>query len=125
MGNGSIKNMLDHLIENGEIPPVIAVSATFYNKNSDRSFRGSDKELREFHQDFVNHLMPAVEGKYHTYAVSTSKEDLISSRDHRAFAGFSLGSVTTWMEFCYDPDITLFPAMIGDCCTMALGNNNP
>lgn len=116
MGDGSIKNMLDHLIENGEIPPIIAVSATFYNKNSDRSFEGSDKELREFHQDFVNHLMPAVEGKYHTYAVSTSKEDLISSRDHRAFGGFSLGSVTTWMEFCYDSEyIRYFLPMSGAC----------
>ena len=30
----SIKNMFDHLIENGDIPPVIIVSATFYNENS-------------------------------------------------------------------------------------------
>lgn len=115
-GNGSTKNMLDHLIENGEIKPVIAVSPTFYNENSDRSFGGSDGELREFHQDFVNHLMPAVEGQFHTYAQSVDQEDLIASRDHRAFAGFSLGSVTTWMEFCYDSEyIRYFLPMSGAC----------
>ena len=34
MGDGMIKNMLDHMIENGEIRPIIAVSATFYNESS-------------------------------------------------------------------------------------------
>lgn len=116
IGNGSIKNMLDHLIENEEIPPVIAVSPTFYNENSDRSFGGSDAELRQFHQEFVNDLMPAVEGKFHTYAESATQEGLTASRDHRAFAGFSLGSVTTWMEFCYDYDyIRYFLPMSGAC----------
>ena len=58
--------------------------------------------------------MPAVEGKYHTYARSVSDEDLKASRDHRAFGGFSLGSVTTWLEFCYDYDyIRYFLPMSG------------
>ena len=114
MGDGMIKNMLDHMIENGEIRPVIAVSATFYNANSDRDFGASEDALREFHRDFTNHLMPALEGTFHTYAASTSPEDLAASRDHRAFGGFSLGSVTTWMEFCYDTDyIRYFLPMSG------------
>lgn len=116
IGEGYIKNMLDHLIENKEIPPVIAVSPTFYNENSSRDFGSSDEELRQFHQDFVNHLMPAIEGQFHTYAESTTLEDLAASRDHRAFGGFSLGSVTTWMEFCYDSDyIRYFLPMSGAC----------
>lgn len=115
-GNGRIKNMLDWMIENGEIPPIIIVSATFYNDGSLRDFGSSTRELREFHQDFANHLMPAVEGKYHTYAESTSSEDLAASRDHRAFGGFSLGSVTTWNEFCYNYDyISYFLPMSGAC----------
>ncbi len=116
ISNGSIKNMFDHLIENGEIPPTIIVSATFYTEYSSRDFGSSEDELREFHQDFVNHLMPAVEGQYHTYAASTSTQDLMASRDHRAFGGFSLGSVTTWMEFCYDSDyIRYYLPMSGAC----------
>lgn len=116
INNGSIKNMFDHLIENGEIPPAIIVSPTFYTEYSSRDFGRSEDELREFHQDFVNHLMPAVEGQYHTYAESTSTQDLMASRDHRAFGGFSLGSVTTWMEFCYDSDyIRYYLPMSGAC----------
>ena len=114
MGDGMIKNMLDHMIENGEIRPVIAVSATFYNENSDRDFGASEDALREFHRDFTDHLMPAVEGTFHIYAASTSLEDLAASRNHRAFGGFSLGSVTTWMEFCHDTDyIRYFLPMSG------------
>ena len=114
MGDGMIKNMLDHMIENGEIRPIIAVSATFYNETSDRDFGASEDALREFHRDFTDHLMPAVEGTFHTYAASTSLEDLAASRDHRAFGGFSLGSVTTWMEFCHDTDyIRYFLPMSG------------
>ena len=89
------KNMFDNLIANGDIPPLIIVSASFYNQNSNTDFSGSIEEFRAFHLDFENALMPAVEGKYHTYALSASDEDLRASRDHRAFGGFSLGSVTT------------------------------
>ena len=98
------KDMFDHLIENGDIPPVIMVSATFYNSGSDTGWGGSVSELRAFHLDFENHLMPAVEGKYRTYAENTTPEGLMASRDHRAFGGFSLGAVTTWQIFCYDYD---------------------
>ena len=114
--DNAVKNMLDHLIANGEIQPIIAVSATFYNDDSDRSFGASEDALREFHRDFEDHLMPTVEGQFHTFAASTSLEDLAASRDHRAFGGFSLGSVTTWMQFCYDTDyIRYFLPMSGSC----------
>lgn len=116
MGNGYIKTMLDNMIERGDIPPLIAVSATFYTENSSRDFSASIDQFRQFHLDFENALMPAVEGKYHTYAASASDEDLKASRDHRAFGGFSLGSVTTWLEFCYDTDyIHYFLPMSGSC----------
>ena len=112
----STKNVFDHLIENGDIPPAIIVSATFYNDNSDTGFSGSIAEFRQFHRDFEENLMPAVEGRFHTYAKSVSDEDLKASRDHRAFGGFSLGSVTTWLQFCYDTDyIRYFLPMSGSC----------
>ena len=112
----NIKNMLDHMIENGDIAPAIFVSPTFYNANSDREFSASTAELKAFHLDFENHLMPAVEGKYHAYAEGTTLEDFAASRDHRAFGGFSLGSVTTWIQFCWDVDyIRYFLPMSGSC----------
>lgn len=102
--NPTGKNIFDNLIEKGDIPPMIFVSATFYNSGSDTGFSGSIDELRAFHSDFENHLMGAVEGKYHTYAEDTTPEGLKASRDHRAFGGFSLGAVTTWQIFCWDYD---------------------
>ena len=112
----STKNVFDHLIENGDIPPIIIVSATFYNENSNTDFSSSISEFRQFHRDFEENLMPTVEGRFHTYAKSASDEDLKASRDHRAFGGFSLGSVTTWLQFCYDTDyIRYFLPMSGSC----------
>jgi len=112
----SQKNMFDNLIERGEIRPLIIVSATFYNENSNTDFSSSIAEFRQFHRDFEDHLMPTVEGLFHTYANSTSPKDLKASRDHRAFGGFSLGSVTTWLQFCYDYDyIRYFLPMSGSC----------
>ena len=46
------KNIFDHLIENGDIEPIIIVSASFYNENSDRDFSSSIEEFRQFHRDF-------------------------------------------------------------------------
>lgn len=111
---GTLKNTFDQLMEQGDMKPAILVSATFYHEGSSRDFSASIQQFRAFHEDFENALMPAVEGKYHTYAKSTSDADLKASRDHRAFGGFSLGSVTTWLQFCYDYDyIRYFAPMSG------------
>ena len=52
----------------------------------------------------MNDLLPAIEGTYSTYEEGTSYKDLIASRDHRGFGGFSMGSVATWhtFEYCLD-----------------------
>lgn len=57
-----------------------------------------------FHNELVNDLIPAVEGKYSTYAAATDTEGLAASRNHRAFGGFSMGSMNTWhtFEHCLD-----------------------
>ncbi|MCR4591006.1 MAG: hypothetical protein K5668_09320 [Lachnospiraceae bacterium] len=115
-GGGKVKNMLDNMIADGVIPPVIVVAATFDADNSPQDFARSDSEVRQFHQDFANDLMPAVEGKFHTYAASSSKKDLMASREHRAFGGFSLGAVTTWFQYCYNSDyIKYFAPMSASC----------
>ena len=45
-----------------------------------------------------------MERTYSTYAENTAREGLQASRDHRAFCGFSMGSVATWRTFqhCLD-----------------------
>ena len=103
----AFKNVIDHAIENGEVKPLIIVCPTYNNESPEDS---ADYTLAfysltvNYHNELVNDLIPAVEGEYSTYAYSTSLEDIKNSRDHRAFGGFSMGSVTTWYTFvnCMD-----------------------
>lgn len=115
-GDGMVKNLFDHMIGNGDIPPMIIVAATFDSLNESADFEWSVEEVEAFHDDFARDLMPAVEARYHSYALSVSGEDLVASRDHRAFGGFSLGSVTTWLEFCYDAEYMRYFLPISAAC---------
>lgn len=120
--NGAAKAVLDNMIANGDMEPVIVVCPTFDSENRPQNFDRSYAEVNVFHQDFRNDLLPFIESRYHTYAADTSEEGFKESRDHRAFGGFSIGSVTTWYEFIYDLDyIRYFMPMSLDC--WILGNN--
>ncbi len=96
-----IPNMLDHMIEKGEIDPMIVVFPTF-NKTQAENF------WREWRQSVV----PFVEGKYSTYAKKdTSESSLKASRMHRGYGGFSMGSVSTWgvADNCLDIAAYIMP----------------
>lgn len=97
------KNVLDHAVEDGKIQPMIIVCPTYNNTSGKDS---SDYSLAilltdQYHNELVNDLIPAVEGTYSTYAEDTTLEGIQASRDHRAFCGFSMGSVATWRTFQY------------------------
>lgn len=120
--------MLDHMIENGDIPPLIVVCATFDAQNQPQDFSRSVAELSVFHRDLRENLIPFVESRSHTYAQDVTEEGLRASRAHRAFGGFSLGAVTTWYQFIYNLDyIKYFLPMSGDCWIMGTygGRNYP
>ena len=124
----SIVSMLDHMIENGDIPPVIVVCATFDARNQPQEFSRAGEELSEFHRDLREDLIPYVESRYRTYAENVTEEGLRASRAHRTFGGFSLGAVTTWYQFIYNLDyIKYFVPMSGDCWIMGTygGRNYP
>ena len=91
---GYNKTMLDNLIYYGDIRPVIVVTPTWYVAGVCED--DPDALTYSFKDELKNDLIPAVEGKYSTYAQSCSREDLIASRNHRAFAGLSRGSATMW-----------------------------
>ncbi len=104
-----LKNIIDHMVENKDIDPVIIVTPTFY-PDADRSYMARDT----FHREFARDLMPALE-HYRTYAVYSVDmisekwdKELKKSRDHRAFGGFSYGAFTTWLEFQYNYDYIRF-----------------
>ena len=92
--HGYNKTMLDRLIAFGEIEPLIVVTPTFYVED-DCKDTGLDPLTFAFAQELRNDLMPAAESKYSTYASSIDDAGFAGSREHRAFAGLSRGSVTT------------------------------
>ncbi len=102
----AMKNVLDNAISEGKISPLIVVCPTYNNTSSEdsASYSLALQLTRNYHNELINDLIPAVEGKYSSYAESVSAEDLIAARDHRGFGGFSMGSVTTWrtFEYCLD-----------------------
>lgn len=110
------KNVIDNSIKDGIFNPLIIVCPTYNNTNEN----GQDSDnyslalqlTQNYHNELMNDLIPSVEGKYSSYAESTSKDDLISARNHRAFMGFSMGSVTTWrtFEYCLDYFRYFFPS---------------
>ena len=88
--DAKMANMFDHMIMNGELEPLIVVTPTF-NKC----------EAQTFYKEWLQSLIPFIEGKYSTYAKSTSQADLKASRYHRAYGGFSMGSVSTWARMVH------------------------
>lgn len=90
-----LKKILDNMIASGDIEPLIVVTPTF---------NGGKNDVALFHEELMDTIVPLVENKYNTYAKSGSLEDLKNSREHRAFGGFSMGSVTTWYTFIHALD---------------------
>ncbi|MBP0974421.1 MAG: endo-1,4-beta-xylanase [Oscillospiraceae bacterium] len=93
----NLNNILDNMICNGELEPLIVVTPTF-NKCS----------AQTFYKEFRASLVPYIEKKYSTYAAGdVSETNLKATRYHRAYGGFSMGSCSTWanivhggMEIC-------------------------
>ncbi len=80
-------NMLDNMIAAGTCDDVIVVTPTYYNNYS------ATGDMKRFAYEMKNDIIPMVEAKYATYARGdVSPENLIATRDHRAYAGLSVGS---------------------------------
>lgn len=89
------KNMIDNMIEDKRIPPLIIVMPFLPSGNDwyhDTTPIFYSKELK-------NDLMESIESYYHTYAIDTTDTGFKNSRSHRAFGGFSAGGTTTWNVF--------------------------
>ena len=123
----ALNDILDHAIESGKIAPLIVVTPSFYpSEDSDSSVSNAAGLVSIFHEEFLHDLMPAVETHYRTWAESGKETDLEASRDHRAFGGFSMGSVTTWYQFLNSLDkVHYFLPFSGDCWILSqMGGRN-
>lgn len=118
-GTRPLKYILDNLIANGDMEPMIVVTPTYYQDNQEKgpSVEQEDAGLTaNFYHELLADLMPTVESTYHTYARSGEDADLQASRDHRIFGGFSMGAVTTWYTFLHGLDyFKYFMPISGDC----------
>lgn len=89
-----LKNILDNLIGNGDIEPLIVVTPNC------RALGGKNRQDLEpylkFGNELRNDLIPYIEKNYATYADYSKKGyDLTASREHRALAGLSMGGLQT------------------------------
>ncbi len=112
--SSNIKNMLDNMIDQKLIKPLIFVSLTYdIDTETSNLFKGID-EVKIFHKDFYENAMPYIENKYSTYLENVTDNDMKLSRSHRGFGGFSLGATATWFELVNNYDyISLFLPMSG------------
>ena len=110
-----LKNIIDNMIDRGDIEPLIIVTPSYYVRGmQDMSYEDEQTEL--FQIEFRNILMTLIESRYRTHARSTDTDELIRTRDHRAFGGYSMGSVTTWYSLIQNIDyIKYFMPMSADC----------
>lgn len=106
-----MKRILDNMIEKGDIEPLIVVTPTF---------NGGKNDTALFHEELMNDVVPLVETRYSTHVGSGDLDDLKATREHRAFGGFSMGSVTTWYIYinCLDY-FKYFLPLSGDCWAIA------
>ena len=98
----SFQCLLDHMIENGELSPLIVVAATYYASDGYAQALPLAQQVEitaKFPRELTEDLIPEIEEQCRTFAASPSQEDIAASREHRAIAGFSLGGVATWYVF--------------------------
>lgn len=111
--SSNITRMMDSMIAAGDIEPLIVCAVSYYTE-----YRSDDtSNCLNFHYELTNDIIPVFEKKYSTYANgNVSEESLEATRLHRGFAGFSMGSVTTWsvFEHCLDK-IAYYMPISGDC----------
>lgn len=91
-------NILDQMIALHCCDPLIVVTPCMASDGM-HGFNGAATFRYEFKQD----LVPAVESRYATFAYGdVSPDNLIKSREHRAYAGLSLGSAAGWSSILLD-----------------------
>lgn len=106
-----LRNVLDHMIQNKEIEPLIVVAPTFYDDDENIGANRMDDATamtRNFHTELQYDLIPAVETAYKTYYKAAKKRSttadslaVTASRQHRAYGGFSMGALSTWFQLAY------------------------
>lgn len=116
-----LRNVLDHLIAEGKMEPIIVVAPTFYDDDENIGANKMDDAIamtRNFHSELQNDLIPAVENAYRTYLSGKDSIAVTNSRQHRAYGGFSMGALSTWYQLAYGINaVKYYIPLSGDCWT--------
>ena len=93
----SLLYIIDHMIENGELEPMIIVTPSFYYEacqSVGHDIAEAATLTKAFPNEFRNELLPYIEANY----------PVLRGRENRAFGGFSMGGETAWeiMLNCLD-----------------------
>lgn len=94
--NGLLCKLFDHMMENGDMAPVLIVSTSYVYGTPVDYYPDADPYCEALPQELVNDLISVIESRYHTYAENTDVAGITASRAHRVIGGFSMGAVTTW-----------------------------
>lgn len=107
--------MLDNMVERQICPPCIIVTPTYYRGEEDRD---AEYITEHFCHELRRDLIPAVESAFSTFAGrNVSEDNLVRTRSHRAFAGLSLGSMTTYRAALYNNyDLFSWYGPFSGCC---------
>jgi enterochelin esterase-like enzyme len=117
--NTELMRVVDNLIADGKIEPMIIVTPTWYDTDPwspDRQSEDMMFRIKNFHNELTKDIIPTIEGQFNVYAKSTSPDDLIAARDHRAVGGFSMGSACTWYNYIYSIDYFKYYVPISLSC---------
>ena len=109
--------ILDNMIEKKLCEPCIVVTPTFYHGEDDKHTKDEGR-CENFRHEIRKDLVPGIESKYSTFTEGdVSEENLIKTRSHRAFAGLSLGSMTTYRAAFYNNfDLFSWYGPFSGCC---------
>ncbi|MBO5556252.1 MAG: hypothetical protein J5927_03625 [Oscillospiraceae bacterium] len=86
--------VVDHMIDEGLIEPLIIVTPTFYAVTS--AGGTVDLGVNEMAEEIREIILPYLVENYSTYAASSSYNDLVAARAHFGMGGLSWGSYYTY-----------------------------
>jgi enterochelin esterase family protein len=113
---GQANVILDNLIANGDLDPLVVVMPYGYTSRLPdgerrRGAEGYKADMEEFTVDFINDLIPLIESRYRVEG----------DREHRAIAGLSMGGGQSFAIGLTHPD--LFSTVAGFSSAMQIANS--
>lgn len=108
-GKKALLYIIDHMIADGILEPLIIVTPTFYYdpcQSVGHDIAEAGILTGVYPQEFRNELLPYIEAHY----------PVLKGRENRAFSGFSMGGKTTWEIMMDALDLVKhFMPLSGDC----------